>query len=70
MDMKDWLERWAADNIHEGYTDEAASMDKAVVDCLSAAEAEGLSTSSVIEAADGDLEAYLRDFKLDNSESG
>jgi hypothetical protein len=64
----EWLARWAADNIHEGYTDSAASMDQAAADCLSAAEAEGLSTASLVAAAHGDLAAYLREFKIDNSE--
>jgi len=41
MDAKEWLVRWASDNIHEGYTDSAASMEQAAGDCLSAAEAEG-----------------------------
>jgi hypothetical protein len=68
MDVKEWLIRWAADNIHEGYTDSEASMEKAAADCLNAAEAEGVPPSQVIEAADGDLAAYLRDFKIDNAE--
>jgi hypothetical protein len=70
MDAKEWLVRWASDNIHEGYTDSAASMEQAAADCLSAAEVEGVSSASVLEAADGDLPAYLKDFKLENSGSG
>jgi hypothetical protein len=57
MDVNAWLVRWASDNLHEGYTDTAASMEQAANDCLSAAEAEGVSSSSVLEAADGDLGA-------------
>jgi hypothetical protein len=32
MDAKEWLVRWASDNIHEGYTDSAASMEQAAGD--------------------------------------
>jgi hypothetical protein len=67
MDAKEWLVRWASDNIHEGYTDSASSMDQAAGDCLSAAEVEGVSSSSLLDAADGDLAAYLKNFKLENS---
>jgi len=70
MDAKEWLVRWASDNIHEGYTDSAASMDQAASDCLSAAEVEGVTSSSLLEAAGGDLAAYLKNFKLENSEGG
>jgi hypothetical protein len=63
MDVKEWLVRWASDNLHEGYTDTQASMEKAATDCRSAAEEAGISLSSLDAAADGDLAAYLRDFK-------
>jgi predicted HD phosphohydrolase len=66
-EAEDWLALWASDNMHEGYTGSAASMDEAAADCLSAAEVEGLSSESVLAAANGDLVGYLRDFKTENS---
>jgi hypothetical protein len=38
-------------------------MEKAATECRSAAEEAGISLSSLDAAADGDLAAYLRDFK-------
>jgi hypothetical protein len=63
MDVNDWLVRWASDNMHEGYIDAQASMEQAATDCRSAAEEAGISLSSLDTAANGDLAAYLRDFK-------
>jgi hypothetical protein len=63
MDVNEWLVRWASDNMHEGYIDTQASMEQAATDCRSAAEEAGIPLSSLDAAADGDLAAYLRDFK-------
>jgi hypothetical protein len=63
MDVNEWLVRWASDNMHEGYIDTQASIEQAAADCRSAAEEAGISLSSLDAAADGDLAAYLRDFK-------
>jgi len=60
---KEWLARWASDNMHERYTNNSASLEQATADCLNAAEVEGISASSVIAAADCDLAAYLQNFK-------
>ena len=67
-EVEDWLVLWASDNIHEGYTDTAASMEEAATDCLSAAEEDGFSTDAVLAAANGDLAGYLRDFKTEKPE--
>ena len=65
MDVNEWLVRWASDNMHEGYIDTQGWMEQAATDCRSAAEEAGISLSSLDAAADGDLAAYLRDFKDD-----
>jgi hypothetical protein len=66
MDINEWLVRWASDNMHEGYIDTQASMEQASTDCRSAAEEAAISLSTLDAAADGDLAAYLRDFKDNN----
>ena len=67
-DVEEWLIFWASDNLHEGYTDSPASLEQAATDCLSTAEEDGLSTDDVLAAANGDLAAWLRDFKEESSE--
>jgi hypothetical protein len=65
-EAEEWLILWASDNMHDGYTANASSIDEAVTACLSAAEEDRLSPSAVIEAAGGDLAGYLRNFKMEN----
>jgi hypothetical protein len=63
LEVKNWLMLWASDNLPEGYTDSAESLQQAATDCLTAAEDEGVSTELVLAAANGDLVAWLHNLK-------
>jgi hypothetical protein len=63
LEVENWLMLWASDNLPEGYTDSAESLQRAATDCLTAAEDEGVATEAVLAAANGDLVAWLHNLK-------
>lgn len=67
MDAKEWLDNWAIDNVLVvGYIEKGRSMEEAAEDCRKAAEEAGISLSDLTAAADGDLVAYLRDYRTED----
>jgi hypothetical protein len=64
MDAKQWLDDWAIANVLVvGYIEKGGSMEQAAEDCRKAAGEAGISLTDLTAAADGDLVAYLSDYR-------
>jgi hypothetical protein len=64
MDAKQWLDDWATANVLVvGYIEKGGSMEQAAEDCCKAAGEAGISLTDLTAAADGDLVAYLSDYR-------
>lgn len=60
QNVEEWLEAWIEENIQTpGYHDNKAHMKVDAAQCREQAKAEGISELALVEAAGGDLEAYL-----------
>lgn len=60
MDAREWLAKWADDNINSpGYAEDKAGMQADAVVCAADAQAAGFWIAQLKEAANGDLETYL-----------
>ncbi len=60
QNVVEWLEAWIEENIQaSGYHENKAHMKIDAAQCREQAKTEGISELALIEAAGGDLEAYL-----------
>ncbi len=60
QNVEEWLEAWIEENIQTPvYYDNKAHMKADAAQCREQAKAEGISEPDLVEAAGGDLEAYL-----------
>ena len=57
---EEWLESWVDENIQTpGYYEDKSAMRSESAQCREDAKAEGISEAALIDAAGGDLEAYV-----------
>lgn len=60
QNAEEWLETWAEENLQTpGYYEDKAHMKFEAVQCREQAKADGISETDLVEAAGGDIEAFL-----------